>query len=366
MEEHKDYFSVCYNIMKLRYAEFDHMIEGLGFLYPTDKVNVFINFESVLKLLCTVRDVENKVMMDKEFSIIMMADMLNLAAHYKRFFVGNRLRTRVFLYMTDWDSTEFPEFLYNDEYRSYYLTKYNKNPKFDALKEEFKNIVFPQVKTIFDFIPDVYFISTKNIEGSLVPFIIGEMDPSYKNFIIGNDIVDTQYSLHPNYVNFCLKRSASGSTTCNVKGYLEKLFKVKLTETNTTTFLNLYSNRPLYLSLLASVGEPHRNIERVGDLTPIRNTKCIVSMLQTHKIQTNISSVTLLGESYPDEYREEMKESLSLLDLEKSYASLSKEQIYSVTSQLIDRFDHNALLKLNQTLFHKHSLMLEELTCNAG
>lgn len=362
MEERKNYFSVCYNLLKLRYADFDRMVDGMGFLYPTDKVNVFINFESVLKFLSTIRDLENRVMTENDFSTIMISDMLNLAAHYKRFFVGNGLFTRVFLYMTDWSSESFAEHKYNDDYRSYYLLKYNKNPKFDAMGDEFKNIVFPRVKTIFEFIPQVYFIQAKNMDGSVIPYVIGESDPSFKNFIIGNDLFDTQYSMYSNYANFCLKRNSSGSTTYNLKGYLEKLFKVKLTETNTTQFLNLYSNRLLYVTLLASVSDSHRNIERVGDLTPIRNTKCLVSMIRDSKITTSVSSISLLGGSYPEEYRDDMLSALRLLDLNTKVSQLTKEQNYQVTSQIIDRFDNNALLKLNQTMFQKYPLMLEELT----
>lgn len=366
MEERKNYFSVCYNLMKLRYADFDKMIDGMGFLYPTDKVNVFINFESVLKYLCTIRDIENRVMTENNFAVIMMSDMLNLAAHYKRFFVGNRLPTKVFLYMTDWESTQFQEYTWNDDYRSYYLMKYNHNPKYDALREEFKRVIFPQVKTMFEFIPDVYFITAKNIDGSVVPYLIGEMDKTYKNFIIGNDVVDTQYSLYPNYVNFCPRRSGNGQTLYNLKGYLEKVFKLKLTETNITHFLNLYSNRSFYLTLLASIGDAHRNIERVGDLTPVRNTKCLINLMQTGKIQANTSSITLLGESYPEEYRDEMLNALRTLDIEEKVNNLTKEESYSIMSQLVDRFDHNALLKLNQTMFQQYPLMLEELTGQIG
>ena len=57
------YFSVCFNIMKMRYMDFDRSIESLdGFVDPTDKINIFISMETILKNLCSIRDLDEKVM----------------------------------------------------------------------------------------------------------------------------------------------------------------------------------------------------------------------------------------------------------------------------------------------------------------
>ena len=44
-----DPFSVCFNILKMRYKDYDESITSKNFLYPTDKINLFINLESVFK-----------------------------------------------------------------------------------------------------------------------------------------------------------------------------------------------------------------------------------------------------------------------------------------------------------------------------
>ena len=48
--------------------------------------------------------------------------------------------------------------------------------------------------------------------------------------------------------------------------------------------------------------------------------------------------------------------------MESMYNALTVEQINSVETQLIDKFDHNGLLQLNSTRFYEHRFMLEELT----
>ena len=66
-----------------------------------------------------------------------------------------------------------------------------------------------------------------------------------------------------------------------------------------------------------------------------------------------------------EEYRDEVIRNMYLVGMEKMYNRLTEEDRFHVTSQMVDRFDNNSLLKLNTTKFYKYPLMLEELTCQA-
>lgn len=143
-----DPFSVCFNILKLRYASYDESLDGTGFLLPTDKVNVFINLETVLNNLSMIKDIDKKILLDHEFPTIMISNILNLAAHYKRFFIGNGLNTRVFIYYTDTTSTKFQQTKYNDDYRSYYINKYLTNPRYSYMTELLNKTIFPDAKQL--------------------------------------------------------------------------------------------------------------------------------------------------------------------------------------------------------------------------
>ena len=94
-------FTVCFTTMKIRYSDYDSSIDKLKFVKPDDKVNVFINLESVLTNLSMVKDIGNKLLLERQFPTILESEFINLCAHYKRFFRGNGLQTRVFLYYTD-------------------------------------------------------------------------------------------------------------------------------------------------------------------------------------------------------------------------------------------------------------------------
>ena len=73
----------------MKYVDYDRSLDGLDFLVPTDKVNVFINLETVFNHLTMIRDIDKKILLERDFSTIITSDILNLAAHYKRYFKGN-------------------------------------------------------------------------------------------------------------------------------------------------------------------------------------------------------------------------------------------------------------------------------------
>ena len=100
-------FSVCFNLLKIKYVDFDESFNQIDLITPRDSVNVFINLETVLNYITGVKDIDKKLLTEKDYEDVMVVDILNLAAHYKKFFTGNRLDTKVFLYMTDLTSNDF-------------------------------------------------------------------------------------------------------------------------------------------------------------------------------------------------------------------------------------------------------------------
>jgi hypothetical protein len=178
MEEFNRYnpFVSAFTSMKLRYADYDESLGSKNFLVPTDKVNVFISMESVLKKISMIQDLDKIILLDKDYPITIISEILNLIAHYKRFFESNGLDTRVYVYQTDLKSSTFPESIYNEDFRCYYLVKYNDNPKYVSFTETFLDVIMPEVKTYCDFIPNVYYITATNIEGSLIPLVISKKD----------------------------------------------------------------------------------------------------------------------------------------------------------------------------------------------
>lgn len=355
-----DSFSMCFSLLKIKYVEYDESLTKLNKLSPQDKVNVFINFETVLKFLSTVKDIDKKIYSVNDFNEIMVSNMLNLCAHYRRFYRGNGLDTRVFLYFTELDSNSFNESEIFSDYRSYYQCKYLTNPRFAMIGEELIDSIIPMAKTIANFVPGVHIVSGKNIEGSLIPMIIAKNDESWKNIIISGDILEASYMYEPKFITHIIRRSPLNSS---ISATIPEILKNILRKQDTDEISDLYmGNKSFYTLLLSALGEKYRSIDGIPGMGYGGVTKMIYKGIDDHTITPTTTRLELLSKLFPENQRDDIMTNFRCLHLPSMYDTLTKTQIYSILSQLEDRVDNNSLLKLNGKEFYRHPLMLEELT----
>lgn len=354
-------FTVCFTSMKLRYADYDSSIEKLNFVNKDDKINVFINMESVLNNLSTISSIDNKLLLERNFPTILESEFINLCAHYKRFFRGNGLPTRVFLYYTDLSSSTFQNFKYNDEYRSFYINKYMLNPKFQLLGNRLVDTIIPKIQKIMEFIPDVHFINATNIEGSMVPLIIANQDKTYKNFIVSTDKYETQYQLSPK--RFCMhyiKRSPVGAAILDrFDKTISYIFKESL-ENNT---IELLSNPSFYSAVIGAIGDKLRSIDPLKGIGCKSVLKCLNTGIDEKIITKDTTSIEMIAKSFPEEQAELEIGNYNCISIAKQYSEISEKDMFSITNQIVNRFDYNSLMKLNETVYKDYPLMLQELTC---
>lgn len=361
--EQNDPFSMYFNIMKIKYMDFDEMIMKAKFLRDkSEKVNIFINLETVFKYLSMISDLEKKIILQKDFPVILKSNILNLAGHYKRFFVNNELDTRVYLYHTDFNSNEFIQNKYNKDFRSYYLLKYNENPKFAYMTDILKENVLPEVKKISEFIPKVYYITDKNIEGSLIPLIIGEEDKTRKNIIVTGEFYDTQYSLIPNYFVSYIHTGVGYRKTCsNTNEYLKETTKKENDELE--SLCRTYSNYSMYCALLSVLGDRMRSIDGLSGVGPKILERYILQGLANNEITLTTNNPMLIGNIFhDDEMKDEFVNNYYCISVLDMYDELNTSNKISIMNQITDRFDNDSLLKLNATSYYKYPLILEALT----
>ena len=359
MQNDFDPFSVWFNILKMKYKDYDESLSSMNFLQSNDKINLFINLETIWKHLSMVTDLERKIMSQQDFDTIIISNILNLAAHYKRFFVNNGLDTKVYLYHTDFLSDEFNQFRYNDDYRSYYRVKYNQNPKFVLLTERLLGKILPDVRIYCEFIPNVYYISAHNIEGSIIPYLISKKDPSRKNLIVGGELYDTQYSFIPNFVNHYIHR---GSLQTNIYTDISGYIKDITNKDDEDGLHDTFSSYSFYCSLMAVLGDKIRSIDGVYGIGPATFNKCIKDGLNTMIIQGNTTSPEILGDVFHDnELKDEFINNFYCSAILNMYDELTDGEKTSIITQIIDRSDINTLQALNRTKFINHPLLLEGL-----
>ena len=356
-----DPFSINFNLMKIRYADYDDELTRSEFLNANDKINVFINLETAFKNLSMTPDIETKLLLHKKYPIILTSNIINLAAHYKRFFVSNGLDTHVYIYNTDLDSDKFNQRKYNPDYRSYYLIKYNQNPKFAALTEGLKTKILPEVKTLCDFIPGVYYISAQNIAGSLVPYIVAKSDESRKNLVISGDVLDSQMTFLDNFFATYLYRSVGIRKACsNITEFLQVF--TKKDENYCKELGNTYGYHGTYCSLMSVLGNRIRSIDGINGYGIQTLKRSINDGVSSNKIQITTDNPEMLSNIFNNEDDQlDFKANYYCSSIPDMYNELTESEILSVLNQREDRFDEQTLMRLNSTTFYNYPLILEAL-----
>ena len=352
-------FSVCFNMMKIKYETYDRSIDNSEFVSPDDKINVFINFESILNNLCIIKDIDKKIILERNFSDKIISEILNLVAHYKRFFRGNGLDTRVFVYYNKLSCKEYKNEKYIEDYRSYYQNMYLHNPRFAILGDSLEETIVKDVTTIMEFIPNVYFLTVDGFDSSLVPYIIGKMDESYKNFIITQDIYDTQYQLYKNFMCHYIRRSPNGTGISNSNpDTLKMMFK----ELDLDESYDIFKNKSFFIMLLMCNGSKYRTIEPIKGYGFKTMTKLLNKAVEDNVITKDISSIELISKLFSEDKAEQILNNFYAFDIENQYKELSKHDIFSIEKQIVDRFDHKSLIQLNNTRFYKYQFDIVALT----
>lgn len=357
MYELSNPFSISFNMMKIKYKQYDDILTALNFLSPDDKVTCFINLETPFKYLSTIRDLEKKLISFHHHKISMTADIINLAAHYREFFRNNGLDTKIVLYSTDFDSSigEFNESKFNEDYRSYYLTKYNTNPNIIMLTDALKEEVLPKAKAILDFVPDVYIASGLNIDSSMIPYIVSEVFPDRKNIIITGDICDTQYSYMDRFICNFMNRSISTGLTVSSN---PDMYNAVINKSKVVEHEGWLSNSSMYTLLLSSIGDKNRSISTVYGLGP-KTMKNIVSNSDISNM--DVTSIDIIKNIFKEDIQDEITNIFKSIDLKSRVNMLSYDEKLSIKNQLVDRSDLNELKKLNNSIFKDYQIRIESL-----
>lgn len=356
-----DPVGVCFNMMKIKYQTYDAALMDSDFLQPTDKINVFINLETVMKYITSVQDLEKKMLVCSDIDKILVSNTLNLAAHYKDFFRGNGLDTNIFLYMTDLSSmcSDFEETRYNEDYRSYYVNKYMGNPKFALLGSKMKDVILPEVQTICEFIPQVYYVSKKGVDGALIPHIIAQNFPDRKNIILSGDLYDTQYSYTENFLSQLYMRGYNMNILAwDVAGYLKTITK---RDTIPTELIQLFSNAAFYKLLLCCIGDKYRSIMGIPGIKFAKLVSAITTGLKDGKITTSTTSAELLSDIFPDSVKKSVYDNMVVMDLHSKLNLIGEGSKKDIITQIVDKVDRVSVMKLNNTIFQKYPLWLEAL-----
>lgn len=349
-------FDMIFNSFKIKYALMDKFIEENELSYTNKKpVNIFINFDCVLKSL-TSKDINDFSASNdsKKLALRVIGNIINLASHYRHYFYKRRIYTRIILFSTfPLERHDYKNRVFNRNYKKNFDDKIvNIDTPITRL---IINEAIPMLKIIFEYIEDVHFITTDNLESSIIPMVyINDIlvDKECDNIIISKDKFDYQYVAK----GFHLFRPKGENSYCITENNLIQTLieenELKTKEMVDASFINFINS---------VVGDTYRNVPKLKRVGVGTLLKFINKGIKENIISPRNNSIYLLCELVKPEFRNDLMNNYRLLDLDGQYMTITISDKYNIKSQCDNKFDNNSLKEITSRYFTDFPVYIDEL-----
>lgn len=323
-----------------------------------DDVNVFINFECILKNISMKRGLNTLVNFHKQQMVIELESaILNLMGNYKSYFNKEKCNVKLYFYYTSLDSKYNHHMeVYNKYYRNFYYNRYTQNPQFRKMGDVVNSIIIPEIKLILSYIENCYFIESKTFDGSIIPYIISTFSSS-KNIIITGDVFDTLYLFNPNFVTIYINRKFQYfNVTSDIDSTVQSIIK------DQSPFDLTIFNSELYYRLLLSVkGSKIRNIRSAKGFGYKNLVNVLKRGIDTGIVLKDFSAIDSVIQLFPKDYRDDIKQAFQCTSIETQFGLISDTDINEIRSQIIDKIDIESIEALNNKRFFEYPINLQML-----
>lgn len=324
---------------------------------PGDDINVFINFECILKNLSTYKSLNSLVAFHKQDLVIELeSSILNLIANYRAYFKKEKYNPKLYFYYTDLNFETQSMHVYNKSYRNYYKNRYTQNPQFNQMSDVLLKIIIPEIKLILSYCPGCYFIESKTFDSSIIPYIISTQYPG-RNVIISGDVFDTLYMFDPNFIMVYIKRRFQHFNVCNnidttVQSIVHEQDPFDLT---------IFRSEMYYRLLISIKGSKIRNIKSAKGFGYGKFITLMREGIRNNIILKDFSSLDSILDIFPEKYRNDIKEAFQCTSIYSQYSLLNNADIDNVINQIVDKVDMKSLEALNNKRFFNHPINLQSL-----
>lgn len=350
---------VCAGAMMLKWPLLNQHVHNHPLkLQPGDHINVFINFETVLRNLAMQRGLTDLVVSHKQKVVIELESaIMNLMGSYRSYFKKEKCIPKMFFYSNELVPNTQQMRAVNPDYRTFFYNKYIQDPHFSKMGELMRDVIIPEVKLILSYVPDCYFITSKTFESSLIPEIISKDDGSVKNVIITGDIFDTLYMFDPNFMVIYINRRFHYFTvSSDIPSVVQSLVK------DESIFdLTVFNSEMYFKILLAVKGSKIRNIKTTRMFGYGKLMRVLKDGIDNGIILRDFQAIDSIIGAFPTNVREDLKTAVQCTSIDTQYALLSDTDIEEIKSQIIDRIDMKSLEALNNKRFLESPINLPAL-----
>lgn len=357
MDKYSPGIGYCAGYLMLKWNTLNQILLDLK-LTNSSKVNLFINFESILRNICKFKKFNTVFSYFTQSTVLdFESSVLNLIAHYRGYFKKLGIDCKIYLYYTDLEKdlqTMKSEFKY---YRNYYYNKYKNNPEFKNIYKLLK-IAIPDLELILSFVNGAYLVKVDNCDGSIIPKLISQ-DSDRINILISEDLFDSLY-LFEGFKVIYIKRSFSKNINRCV--FTEPIGVVSSLVNYDDIFdLALFENEMFFKLLLDFNGSPIRNLTPFSDENLILDDfkDLLISESRKSEVFQNFESVKSLNGLFPKKLLSDLTKTVKAFDLKLHLIKLKNSNL--ILDNLVDKFDNENLMALNNQRFLDFPLKIVDL-----
>lgn len=326
-------FGFAFNRKKIKYGVMNALFEER--ILDTS-VTLFIDMRYVLDIM-KIKYYEE--MIKNEFvkdSNRVIAEIFNLVAHYKRYFVEKQRCDLSVVLMFDANKS--------DKYKNLIIDGFEATRLAKTVKPTFLGFIADKMARISQSVPDLYVINSGEIDLSVIPFVYscrGDNSPKY-NVFITNDPLIQQYSC--GFKGFFeLLPGGDDSRVISTNGFFRYVFEKNKYAVKEESEMNVSDSFvPLYLNLIGS-----DDLDGVNGLKGKKKKAIdlINSVKKRHSVFTTYDVMSEYGFSAED--ISVMKERAAIFDIFEHCQLLSDADIIGIDKQFNaankvsrDDFDH--------------------------
>jgi hypothetical protein len=358
MEDYKSGIGACAGALMLKWDIMDRHVHGSPTKVNDEiHINVFINFESILRNITWQRNLTSLVNLHKQKLVIELESaILNLVANYRMYFKKEKCYPKIYFYYTNLNFKKQQMSVYNEFYRSYYKNKYLQNPAFNGMGALLTETIVPEIKLILTYIPDCYFLESDTFDGSLIPLIVSDFTKN-KSVIVSSDSFDTLYLFQEKFLLIYIKRRLKNLRVISEIG--DAIDSI-ITHDNPYD-LSIFNSELYYRLLLSIKGSKIRNIQSAKGFGYVKFLKLLKDGMDKNIVLKDYESIDSVLELFPGKYQEDIKNAFQCTNLETQFNLLSKTDKGEIEGQVIDKFDLDSLEILNQKRFFEYPINLQGL-----
>lgn len=336
-----DVVNMIFNSMKVKFDILDGN-KDIIFINPNKLARVFINLEPLYRKLKPV--LKDRIYNNKEYQECLASNILNIAAHYKLYMSKHGLDCKVFLYTANpIKSAGSIHALAYDGYRQDNANSV-KNTEYASFNSLWDKTV-SMVQIVTNYLQDIYLISAKVIEPSLIPLIIKknmmlDIDEvvSCADILVTNQDYEMQYTLN----GFDIIHTSSKDYPVVCRDNVVDMLYIKNKSRDTK---KIY---PEYIPLvIALTGDTIRNIKSVKGVGFIKACKAIIKSIECGSglniYSTDpfdkVNEIDAISSLVKDKYKETLIKSHEVANIRYLYNTLFRSDIDMIMSQIKDNYE---------------------------